>query len=104
MSNYNVVSNKAEEFISDSEIRETMSYARENCNNIELINSILQKARECKGITHREASLLLECNDAEVINQIYEIAREIKHRFYGNRIVMFAPLYLVSSWHPPPSP
>ena len=91
---YNIKSNKAEEFINDSEIRETMAYARENSNNIELIKSILQKARECKGLTHREAALLLECNDADIINEIYDIAREIKHKFYGNRIVMFAPLYL----------
>ena len=91
---YNIKSQIAEEFINDSEIRETMDYARENSNNIELIKSILQKARECKGITHREAALLLECNDQEIINEIYDIAREIKHKFYGNRIVMFAPLYL----------
>ena len=91
---YNIKSQIAEEFINDSEIRETMAYARENCNNIELIKSILQKARECKGITHREAALLLECNDQDIINEIYDIAREIKHKFYGNRIVMFAPLYL----------
>ena len=91
---YNIKSQIAEEFISDSEIRETMAYARENSNNIELIKSILQKARECKGITHREAALLLECNDQDIINEIYDIAREIKHKFYGNRIVLFAPLYL----------
>ena len=91
---YNIKSQIAEEFISDSEIRETMAYARENSNNIELIKSILQKARECKGISHREAALLLECNNQEIINEIYDIAREIKHKFYGNRIVMFAPLYL----------
>ncbi len=91
---YNIKSNKAEEFINDSEIRDTMAYARENKDNLELIKSILQKARECKGLTHREAALLLECNDADIINEIYDIAREIKHKFYGNRIVMFAPLYL----------
>ena len=91
---YNIKSQIAEEFINDSEIRETMAYARENSNNIELIKSILQKARDCKGISHREAALLLECNDQEIINEIYDIAREIKHKFYGNRIVMFAPLYL----------
>ena len=99
---YNVKSQIAEEFINDGEIRETMAYARKNSNNKELIKSILQKARECKngngctcqGLTHREAALLLECNDADIINEIYDIAREIKHKFYGNRIVMFAPLYL----------
>ncbi len=91
---YNIKSNKAEEFINDSEIRETMAYARENKDNLELIKSILQKARDCKGITHREAALLLECDNVDIINEIYDIAKEIKHKFYGNRIVMFAPLYL----------
>ena len=91
---YDIKSKIAEEFISDEEIRDTMDYAKNNSGNKDLIKSILHKARECKGITHREAALLLECDDKEIINEIYEIAREIKHRFYGNRIVMFAPLYL----------
>lgn len=91
---YNIKSKIAEEFISDSEIRETMAYARENKDNLELIKSILQKASDCKGITHREAALLLECDNVDIINEIYDIAKEIKHKFYGNRIVMFAPLYL----------
>ena len=91
---YDIKSKIAEEFISDEEILITIEYAKDNNGNKELIKSILQKARECKGLTHREAALLLECDDKEVINEIYEIAREIKHRFYGNRIVMFAPLYL----------
>lgn len=91
---YNIKSQIAEEFINDEEIRSTMEYARENKQNHELIKSILQKARECKGLTHREAALLLECDDVEIINEIFNIAREIKHKFYGNRIVMFVPLYL----------
>ncbi|MBR5782311.1 MAG: [Bacteroidales bacterium] len=91
---YDIKSQIAEEFISDEEIRDTMEYAKQNSTNKELVKSILQKARECKGLTHREAAILLECDDKEIINEIYEIAREIKHRFYGNRIVMFAPLYL----------
>ena len=91
---YDIKSQIAEEFISDEEIRGTMEYAKNNSANKELIKSILQKARECKGLSHREAAILLECDDKEIINEIYEIAREIKHRFYGNRIVMFAPLYL----------
>ena len=91
---YNPKSTTATEFISDSEIRSTMEYARENCNNHELIEKILAKAAEAKGITHREAALLLECDDPAVISRIYSLANEIKHRFYGNRIVMFAPLYL----------
>lgn len=91
---YNPKSTTATEFISDSEIRSTMEYARENCGNMELVESVLAKAAQAKGITHREAALLLECNDPAVIERIFKLANEIKHRFYGNRIVMFAPLYL----------
>ena len=91
---YNAKSSKAEEFISDSEIRSTMAYAAEHATDRDLVKSILGKARACKGITHREAAVLLECTDADLIEQMYALAREIKHKFYGNRIVMFAPLYL----------
>ena len=91
---YNAKSSKAEEFISDSEIRSTMTYAAEHATDRELVKCILEKARACKGITHREAAVLLECADADLIEQMYALAREIKHKFYGNRIVMFAPLYL----------
>ena len=91
---YNAKSTIATEFICDSEIRSTMQYARENCANVALAQSILDKARAFKGLTHREAAVLLECNDPTVVQQIYALANEIKHRFYGNRIVMFAPLYL----------
>lgn len=91
---YNSKSKTAEEFISDSEIRDTMQYAVANSSNRELIEQILEKARSCKGITHREAALLLECDQPDLIEKIFELARHIKHRFYGNRIVMFAPLYL----------
>lgn len=91
---YNPKSTTATEFISDSEIRSTMEYARENCGNMQLVESVLAKAAEAKGISHREAALLLECNDPTVTERIFKLANEIKHRFYGNRIVMFAPLYL----------
>ena len=91
---YNPKSTIATEFISDSEIRSTMDYARANSNNPELIENILAKAALAKGLTHREAALLLECNDPSVTERIYSLANDIKHRFYGNRIVMFAPLYL----------
>lgn len=91
---YNSKSTIATEFISDSEIRATMEYARENCGNRVLVESVLEKARAFKGLTHREAALLLECDDHEIIERIYSLANEIKHHFYGNRIVMFAPLYL----------
>ena len=59
-----------------------------------LIREILDKARLCKGLSHREASVLLACEDPEILDEIYKLANEIKHKFYGNRIVMFAPLYL----------
>ena len=91
---YNPKSTIATEFISDSEIRATMEYARENRGNRALVESVLEKARAFKGLTHREAALLLECDDLEIIERIYSLANEIKHHFYGNRIVMFAPLYL----------
>ncbi len=102
MSKYNVKSMKAEEFISDEEIRETLKYAEANKNNIELIDSILEKAKPqktatgyvCKGLTHREASVLLACEIPEKVQEIFKIAEDIKLKFYGNRIVMFAPLYL----------
>lgn len=91
---YDIKSLKAEEFISDEEIRDTLAYADEHKDDKELIKSILEKAREYKGLNHREASVLLACEDEEVIAEMYELARKIKQDFYGNRIVMFAPLYL----------
>ena len=91
---YDAKSLKAEEFLSDSEIRSTIEYAADKAGDRELVKNILEKARACKGITHREAAVLLECTDADLIEQMYALAREIKHKFYGNRIVMFAPLYL----------
>ena len=91
---YDPKSTIATEFISDSEIRSTMEYAVSNCCDRVLIDGILAKAAEAKGLSHREAALLLECNDPDVTARIFSLANEIKHRFYGNRIVMFAPLYL----------
>ena len=91
---YNPKSLKAEEFIDNDEILETLRYADENKNNCELIESIIKKAEERKGLTHREASVLLACEDEEIIKRIYDLAEQIKKDFYGNRIVMFAPLYL----------
>lgn len=100
--NYNPKSLKAEEFISHEEILETIKYADENRHNTELIDSLLEKARPkksgngyvCTGLTHREASVLLACDIPEKIEEMYKIAEEIKLAYYGNRIVMFAPLYL----------
>ena len=91
---YDPKSMKAEEFISHEEIEATLRYADENCNNRPLIREILDKAKECKGLSHQEASVLLACEIPEVIEEIYALAGEIKKKFYGNRIVMFAPLYL----------
>lgn len=91
---YNVKSSVADEFISDEEINRTLIYAKENKSNYELIDSILKKAEEMKGLTHSEAAVLLECEDKEVLARIYDLAERIKLRFYGKRIVMFAPLYL----------
>lgn len=91
---YNVKSGIAEEFISHEEILDTIQYAEKNKDNRELIESIILKARELKGLTHREALLLLECGQPDLTEQIFKLAKEIKQKFYGNRIVMFAPLYL----------
>ena len=91
---YNVHSERAEEFIHDGEIRATLEYARENRNNRALIEEILTKAQEGKGISHREAAVLIEVEDKEIEERIFAIARRLKEHIYGNRIVMFAPLYL----------
>lgn len=99
---YNPKSLKAEEFINDEEIKATLAYAEENKNNVELIEQILEKARpkktengcHCEGLTHREASVLLACEIPEMVEKMYKVAEEIKLAFYGNRIVLFAPLYL----------
>ena len=92
--NYNPSSQKAEEFINHEEILETLSYAEKNKNNVELIDQILAKARLRKGLRHREAAVLLDCEIPEKVEELFELARQIKQDFYGNRIVMFAPLYL----------
>lgn len=99
---YNVRSLKAEEFINHEEILETLEYAEQNKHNAALIGEILEKASpkktgrgvECAGLSHREASVLLACDIPELNEKIYALAREIKEAFYGDRIVMFAPLYL----------
>lgn len=91
---YDIKSLKAEEFISDEEIRATLAYADEHKSDMALVDEILNKARECKGLTHREASVLLACEDEGKIKEMYDLAEDIKKQFYGNRIVMFAPLYL----------
>ena len=102
MAIYDPKSLKAEEFINDGEILDTLAYAEANKNNKALIEEILEKARPkktadgtvCAGLSHREAALLLLCDDPELTQKMYDLAEEIKLAFYGNRIVMFAPLYL----------
>lgn len=91
---YNPSSAKAEEFISHDEILDTLDFAEKNKNNIELIDEILNKAKLKKGLTHREASVLLACEIDEKNEEIFKLAEQIKKDFYGNRIVLFAPLYL----------
>ena len=91
---YNVKSERAEEFIHDGEIRATLKYAQEHCDDKPLIEEILAKAEQGKGISHREAAVLIEVRDKEAEERMYSIARQLKERIYGNRIVMFAPLYL----------
>ena len=91
---YNPKSLKAEEFINHEEILETLEYAQKNKDNRELIESILEKAKEKKGLSHREAAVLLDCTLDDLNEEIYALAKKIKEDFYGNRIVMFAPLYL----------
>ena len=91
---YDPKSSIADECINYHEIRETLAYAEANKNNRELIDRILEKARDCKGLSHREALVLLDCELEDEKEKIFALAREIKQKFYGNRIVMFAPLYL----------
>lgn len=91
---YQPTSLKAEEFIDDQEVLETLAYAQEHKHDQPLIASLIERARDCKGLTHREAAVLLECDIPEENEKMFQLAREIKQKLYGNRIVMFAPLYL----------
>ncbi len=94
MPKYDKHSLKAEEFINDREIKDTLKFADENKDNLELIDKIIEKAKLRKGLDHREASVLLACENKEKLDEIYALAKQIKKDFYGDRIVMFAPLYL----------
>ncbi|EJW94668.1 thiazole biosynthesis protein ThiH [gut metagenome] len=91
---YQVNSKIAEEFIDHQEILDTLDYARTHKDDRALIEALIDKAAQCKGLTHREAALLLECDQPDLLERIFQLARDIKQKFYGNRIVMFAPLYL----------
>lgn len=91
---YHVASKHAEEFIDHEEILATIQFAQENKNNRPYIEALIERAADCKGLNHREAMVLLECEEPDLVERMYHLAREIKQKFYGNRIVMFAPLYL----------
>ena len=91
---YNVNSPHAEDFIDDAEILETLDYAQKHNSDRTLIESLLEKAALCKGLSHREAAVLLECDIPDLNEKMKSLAREIKQKFYGNRVVLFAPLYL----------
>lgn len=91
---YNPKSKVATEFIDDAEIQETLAYAAAHKDDFALIDQILEKAATLKGLSHREATVLLECDDPVYLDKIYQLAMEIKQKNYGNRIVLFAPLYL----------
>lgn len=91
---YNCKSKIATEFIDNEEIMDTLAYAEKNKSNRELIEGLIERAKDCKGLTHKESLVLLECDQEDLNEKMFKLAREIKQKFYGNRIVMFAPLYL----------
>ena len=91
---YDPKSKHADDFINHEEIQDTLAYAEKNKRNETLIREILEKAKKEKGLNHREASVLLACEIPELNEEVYRLAEKIKKDFYGNRIVMFAPLYL----------
>ena len=91
---YDPKSLKAEEFINHQEILDSLQWAEEHKGDTAQVEALLKRAEDCKGLTHREAALLLKCEDEALIQRMYGLAARIKDRFYGNRIVMFAPLYL----------
>ena len=94
MTKYDPASTHAEEFINHEEILETLAYGRENAHNRKLITELLEKARKAKGLSHREAFVLLSCKEDDLNGEIFKLAKDLKHKFYANRIVLFAPLYL----------
>ena len=94
MAVYNSTSKKAEEFITHEKILEPLEYAEAHKNDLEMMEQILEKGRQYKGLSYKEAATLLECEDPGIIQKIFDLGKEIKEHFYGNRIVMFAPLYL----------
>lgn len=94
MTKYDPASTHAEEFINHEEILETLDYGRKNAHNRKLITEILEKAKNAHGLSHRDAFVLLSCKEDDLNEGIYKLAKDLKHKFYANRIVLFAPLYL----------
>ena len=94
MAKYDPKSAKAEEFINHEEILDTLRYAAEHKSDRNLIERLLARAVDCKGLTHREAAVLLECDQPDLNEKMFHLARQIKEELYGQRIVLFAPLYL----------
>ena len=100
MAIYDVKSPHADEFINHQEILDTLEFAEAHKDDLELCRSILSKAHpnvapkeeHCTCITHREAAVLLMCDDPQINAEIKQLARQIKLAYYGNRIVLFAPL------------
>ena len=91
---YNPLSTHADEFIDHAEVLETLAEAARKSSDKQVVRAILEKAALQKGLSHREAAILMDCNDPALEAQLYALAAEIKQHFYGNRIVLFAPLYL----------
>ena len=91
---YNPKSVHADEFIDHQEVLESLEEARRESSNHQRVLQILEKAALCKGISHREAAILMACQEPELEEKIFALAAQIKQKFYGNRIVLFAPLYL----------
>ena len=91
---YDPRSTRAEEFINDEEVLASLAYGEENKNNAALIDQLLDKVMTFKGLTHREAAVLLANDDPEVTKRIFDAAIKVKEHIYGKRIVLFAPLYL----------
>ncbi|MDR0894557.1 MAG: [FeFe] hydrogenase H-cluster radical SAM maturase HydG [Prevotellaceae bacterium] len=91
---YDAHSPHAVEFIHHGEILDTLNDARAHKDDRTRINAIIEKAAACNGLSHREAALLLECDQPDLLERIFKLAKDLKQRLYGNRIVMFAPLYL----------
>ncbi|MDU3687907.1 MAG: [FeFe] hydrogenase H-cluster radical SAM maturase HydG [Anaerococcus hydrogenalis] len=94
MAKYDVKSKNAEEFINHEEILESLDYGRNHKNDRKLIKEILEKAKKARGLSHRDAFVLLSCQEEDLNEEIFSLAKKLKEKFYGNRIVLFAPLYL----------